>query len=66
MSEGGAVAPGTRVLVGARAAVGVGSTGSGEEEQAQATRATADKQMSRRSNFEEEWVRGRVTILERV
>ncbi len=66
VSEGDAVAPGTRVLVGIGAEVAVGTTASGVEEQAQATRATADMQTMRRKNFEEEGVRGKVTILERV
>ncbi len=58
VSEGTGVAAGMRVLVGA--------TASGVEEQAQATRATADMQMRRRSNLKEERVGGIVTILERV
>ena len=54
VSEGTGVAAGMRVLVGIGAEVSVGTTASGVEEQAQATRATADMQMRRRSNLKEE------------
>ena len=57
VSEGTGVAAGMRVLVGIGAEVAVGATASGVEEQAQATRATADMQMMRRSNLKEERVR---------
>ncbi len=56
VSEGVVVAPGTRVLVGTGVAVAVGSTGSGEEEQAHEITASAVKVKRKRA------VRGRVVM----